>query len=100
MCTTKGTALTEREFRERASVFAHDRLVQRQRSTAAVLGPDMRPVPAKQIDPQSWEVSMSNYQWRAKRHLTRDLWQVVECDADGSSACDSVELGPAPARIN
>lgn len=98
MCTTEGAAITESQFRERASTFAQQRLVEQQRSSSPITAADGRPLPAGRIDPQSWDVSMANKQWRGERYLTRDLWQVVECNADGSAASSSIVIGPAPTR--
>jgi len=94
MCTIPGAELTEPEVRQRASTFAYDRLVSRQKSGAAITGPDGKPIRPQPIESDSWQVSRNDAGWRLKRHLTRDLWQIVECNTDGSSADAFFEVGP------
>ncbi|GEM_PF-5455328 len=95
MCTIPGVELTEPVLRQRASTFAYDRLVWRQkRPGIAITGPDRKPIRPQPIEPDSWQVSRNNTGWRLKRHLTRDLWQIVECNLDGSHAYAFIEVGP------
>ena len=97
MCTIKSVAMNEGAVRQRASDFAYDRLVERQQRTRApVTGPDGKPILVDRIDPASWEVSRTATRWRLERHLTRDLWQVVVCNPDGSQADALIEVGPVP----
>jgi hypothetical protein len=93
MCGVPGVALTEAEVRQRASTFAYQRLVDRHET---VLGPDWKPLALQSIDPGSWHVSRTDTGWRLTRHLTRDLWQAVECELDGSRAFDGMDVGPGP----
>ena len=96
MCSKKGTEYTETEVRQKASVFAYKRLTIRQQSGAAIQGPDMKPLKPEPIDPNSWHVTRSDTKWRLKRHLTRDWWQIVESNLDGSGADCFIEIGPKP----
>ena len=95
MCNVEGVALSEDELRQRASSFAYDRLVWRQKkSNIPITGPNGEILEAETIDPASWDVSKHQDKWELRRHLTRDLWQVIECNHDGSEAIAFIEVNP------
>lgn len=95
MCKIKNVALSETEVRKRASIYGYDKLVWRQkRPGIAITDSDGNILEIQPIDPASWDVSKSQNNWRLKRHLTRDLWQVIECNLDGSQADAFIEVDP------
>ena len=95
MCTKPGVTLSEQEVRERASTFAFERLKIRQKSGAPIQDEDMKVIAPEPIEPGIWQVTQKENQWLLKRHITRDIWQVVSCNDDGSDAYCYYEVGPA-----
>lgn len=97
MCSMQGVEMTESEVRQRASVYAYKEIVQRQkRLGTAIVGPDYKPIRPMPIDPNSWEVSKRGNKWYLKRHVTRDLWQTVKSNLDGTQATNGMEVGDPP----
>ena len=94
MCTIPGAKMTESEVRARASIFAYNRLVARQQSGAPITDENNQIFTPQPIEQQSWKVTLNDDKWLLKRHLTRDFWQVVECNLDGSKADCFYEIGP------
>jgi len=101
MCPVSRHDLSEPEVRQRASAFAYKRLVDRQRDSGVWLtGPDGKPISVDPIDPDSWQVAKSSAQWRLERHVTRDIWQVVECNLNGSEGWVFYKVAPPPTAQN
>ena len=95
MCSISGSKLTESEVRENSSTFAYKRMLSRQKSNAPIQDENMKIITPTPIEPKSWQVTRTHNKWLLKSYLTRDLWQVVECNLDGKNANYYIEVGPS-----
>jgi len=96
MCPVSGAELSEAKVRQVASALAYRRLVERQKTGAPITGPDYKPISVEPIDPACWKLTKTDTQWHLERHLTRDFWQVVECDLNGAEATVFYRIAPPP----